>query len=139
MPRLTFKIGFSCQKHLEKSNDKISLGKRFFVIDIFDEFILCFLKWKQFFTTHLKWQPKKCKTLELILSENPLPVDPKGQGSIEGINVAQLMLDSLTTILVEPYWCPSHQYILLTQGPIPETFAKKYWELVGLKNSVFFE
>ena len=46
-------------------------------------------------------------------------------------------MDSLTTISVEPHWCPLHQFILLTQGPIPEIFMKKYWELTVLKNSVF--
>ena len=30
----------------------------------------------------------------------------------------------------------SHQFILLTQWPIPEIFAKKYWEVAVLKNSV---
>ena len=40
--------------------------------------------------------------------------------------VFELMSDSLTTILVEPYQCPSHQSILLTQGLIHEIFMKKY-------------
>ena len=44
---------------------------------------------------------------------------------------------SLTTIYVEQNQCPSHQLILLTQGPIPEILAKKYWRW-SLKNSVFF-
>ena len=43
--------------------------------------------------------------------------------------VLGLMLDSLTTILVELHWCPLLQSILLTQGLIPLNFAKKYWEL----------
>ena len=34
-------------------------------------------------------------------------------------------------------WCSSHQFILMTQGPILEIFVKKYWELTVLKNSVF--
>ena len=41
------------------------------------------------------------------------------------------------TIKIKPHWCPSHQFILLTQAPIPEIFAKKYWELMVLKNSLF--
>ena len=36
-------------------------------------------------------------------------------------------------------WCPSHQSILLTQGPIHEIFTKKFWELAILKNEIFFE
>ena len=38
----------------------------------------------------------------------------------------------LTTISVE-----SHQLILLTQGPIPEIFAKKHWDFGSLKISAF--
>ena len=34
------------------------------------------------------------------------------------------MSDSLTTIKVEQNQCPSHQLILLTQGPISEILAK---------------
>ena len=33
--------------------------------------------------------------------------------------------------------CPLHQFILLTQGPISKIFAKKYWELGEMKNSIF--
>ena len=33
------------------------------------------------------------------------------------------------TIWVEPHQWPSHQSILHIQGPIPEIFTKKYWEL----------
>ena len=51
--------------------------------------------------------------------------------------VFELMLDSLTTIEVEPNQCPSHQLILLTQGPIHEFFMKKYWELEELENEFF--
>ena len=47
------------------------------------------------------------------------------------------MSDSLTAIYVEPHQCPSHQPILLTQGPICESFAKIFWELAILKNVVF--
>ena len=47
------------------------------------------------------------------------------------------MSDSLTAIYVEPHQCPSHQPILLTQGPICESFAKIFWELAILKNIVF--
>ena len=39
------------------------------------------------------------------------------------------MSDSLTATKVETNQCPSHQSILLTQGPIHEIFMKKYWEL----------
>ena len=48
------------------------------------------------------------------------------------------MLDSLTTITVEPRWCPLHQSILLTQHPIHEILTKKYWELAELENDLFF-
>ena len=51
--------------------------------------------------------------------------------------VLELMSDSLTAIYVKPYQCPSHQSILLTQGPIHEIFMKKYWELAELENEVF--
>ena len=47
------------------------------------------------------------------------------------------MSDSLTAIYVEPHQCPLHQPILLTQGPICESFAKIFWELAILKNVVF--
>ena len=40
--------------------------------------------------------------------------------------VFELMSDSLTAIQVEKHQCPSHQSILLTQGPIHENFMKKY-------------
>ena len=52
--------------------------------------------------------------------------------------VLELMSDSLTAIQVEPNQCPSHQSILLTQGPIQEIFAKKFQELAILKNKLFF-
>ncbi len=51
--------------------------------------------------------------------------------------VFELMSDSLTAIYIEPHQCPSHQSILLTQGPICEIFTKIFWELAILKNSVF--
>ena len=51
--------------------------------------------------------------------------------------VFELMSDSLTAIYVEPHWCPSHQSILQTKGPICEIFAKNYWELAFLKNILF--
>ena len=51
--------------------------------------------------------------------------------------VLDLMSDSLMTILVEPKQCPSHQSILLTQGPIHQIFTKKFWELTILKNALF--
>ena len=40
--------------------------------------------------------------------------------------VFELISDSLTAISVEQNQCPSHQSILLTQGPICEIFAKKF-------------
>ena len=55
------------------------------------------------------------------------------------LTVFELMSDSLTVIQVEPHQCPSHQSILLIQGPIHEIFTKKYRELAILKNSGFFE
>ena len=51
--------------------------------------------------------------------------------------VLGLMSDSLTAIYVKSHRCPSHQSILLTQGPIHKIFTKKYWELAILKNVVF--
>ena len=48
--------------------------------------------------------------------------------------VLELTLHSLTTIQVEPHQCPSHQFILLIQGPTPKIFTKKYLELEELKN-----
>ena len=51
--------------------------------------------------------------------------------------VFELMPDSLTTVWVKPHQCPSHQSILLTQGPICEIFTKKFRELAILKNGHF--
>ena len=51
--------------------------------------------------------------------------------------VFELMSDSLMAIYVELHRCPSHHSILLTQGPIWEIFAKKFWELAILKNELF--
>ena len=51
--------------------------------------------------------------------------------------VFELLSDSLTAIYVELHQCPSHHSILLTQGPIWEIFAKKFWELAILKNELF--
>ena len=48
--------------------------------------------------------------------------------------VLDLKSDNLTTIEVEPHYCPLQQFILLTKEPIAEIFAKKYWELAELKN-----
>ena len=56
---------------------------------------------------------------------------------IHFLPVLEHMSDSLTAIQIEPYQCPSHQSILLTQGPIHEIFMKKYLELAELKNEVF--
>ena len=44
----------------------------------------------------------------------------------------------LTTKYVESHQCLLHQFILLTQGPIPEIFAIKYLELAELENDVLF-
>ena len=49
------------------------------------------------------------------------------------------MLDSLTTIEVEQNGCPSHQLILLTQGPICEILAKIAQLLVVVEKLSFFE
>ena len=51
--------------------------------------------------------------------------------------VFELLSDSLTATYVELHRCPSHHSILLTQGPISEIFAKKFWELAILKNELF--
>ena len=42
------------------------------------------------------------------------------------IPALELMLDSITTIKVEPHQCPLHESILQTQGQILEIFGKKY-------------
>ena len=47
------------------------------------------------------------------------------------------MLESLMAIKVEQHQCPSHQSILLTQGPIHEILAEFAQLLTKLKNSVF--
>ena len=52
--------------------------------------------------------------------------------------VLALMSDSLTATYIEPHQCPSHQSILLTQGPIHEILAEIAQLLAKLKNSVFF-
>ena len=51
--------------------------------------------------------------------------------------VFELTSASLTAIWVEPHQCPSHQSILLTQGPIHEILAEIAQLLAMLKNSVF--
>ena len=53
--------------------------------------------------------------------------------------VLELMSDSLTAIYIEPHQCPSHQSILLTQGPICEIFAKFFLRIVDFENLSFFE
>ena len=47
--------------------------------------------------------------------------------------VFEHMSDSLTTILVEPHQCSSHQFILFTQRPIPEILSENIenWRLFG--------
>ena len=51
----------------------------------------------------------------------------------------ELMSDSLTTIQVEQNQCPSHQSILLTQGPIHEILATIAQLLVVVEKLSFFE
>ena len=51
--------------------------------------------------------------------------------------VLDLMSDCLTNIYVKQHQCPSHQPILLTQGPIPEIFMNNFWKLEVLK-IIFF-
>ena len=60
----------------------------------------------------------------------------KGQKCIFCVFLAifELMSDSLTDIWIEPYQCPSHQSILLTQGPIHEIFTNnienwRFWKM----------
>ena len=53
--------------------------------------------------------------------------------------VFELMSDSLTTIQIEPYQCPLHQAILLTQRPIYEIFEKKILRIGGIENLSFFQ
>ena len=70
-----------------------------------------------------------------------------GLNDAKGIDVAQLIWpwgsptkaqkQPKTAIYVELNQCPSHHSILLTQGPIWEIFAKKFWELAILKNELF--
>ena len=79
---------------------------------------------KIFFEKKLKWRLKKGKTSLKTQKMHSLPV-------------FKLTLASLTAIWVEQNQCPSHQSILLTQGPIHEIFMKKYWELAELENEVF--
>ena len=45
--------------------------------------------------------------------------------------IFELTLDSLTTILVEPHQCPSHQSIILTQGPISGKKISKKMKIGG--------
>jgi hypothetical protein len=49
------------------------------------------------------------------------------------------MSDSLTTIKVEQNQCPSHQLILLTQGPICEILVKITQLLLVVEKLSFFE
>ena len=43
------------------------------------------------------------------------------------------------TIEVEPHQCTSHQFIILTQGPIPEIFVKKIMRIGEIEKLNFFE
>ena len=53
--------------------------------------------------------------------------------------VLELISDSHTAIYVKPYQCPSHQSILLTQGPICEILAT-IAQLLGVAEKLsFFE
>ena len=54
--------------------------------------------------------------------------------------VFAFMSDSLTTIEVELHQCPSHQSILLSQGPIHERAVfQTFWKPDCSPNSLFFE
>ena len=53
--------------------------------------------------------------------------------------VFELMSDSLTATYIEPHQCPSHQSILLTQGPICEIFAKIFLRIGDFEKRCFFE
>ena len=55
------------------------------------------------------------------------------------LSVFELTSDSLTTIYIEPHQCPSHQSILLTQGPIHEILAAIAQLLVVVEKLSFFE
>ena len=39
---------------------------------------------------------------------------------------------------VEPHQCSLHQFIIFTQGPIPEFFVKKHWGLAEKQNQFFW-
>ena len=53
--------------------------------------------------------------------------------------VLELLSDSLTAIYVEPYQCPLHQSILLTQGPICKILATIAQFLGVAEKLSFFE
>ena len=55
------------------------------------------------------------------------------------LSVFELTSDSLSTIQVEPHQCPSHQSILLTQGPIHEILAEIAQLLVVVEKLSFFK
>ena len=55
------------------------------------------------------------------------------------LSVFELTSDSRSTIQVEPHQCPSHQSILLTQGPIHEILAEIAQLLVVVEKLSFSE
>ena len=75
--------------------------------------------------------------------EKPFIVQKKMIPHIKGLDFSQrwskkkFKMADLENWEVETFQCPSHQSILLTQGPIHEIFMKKYWELAELENEVF--
>jgi hypothetical protein len=53
--------------------------------------------------------------------------------------VFELTVDSLSAIQVKPHQWPSHQSILLTQGPIHKIFTKKNLRIGDFGKLSFFE
>ena len=112
-------------------NQNFSVYSRLNILEVNGEKVLAIPK--DFF--HMLEYLKRFWTF-LVLTLLDLTLEQLVQGSIELIGFG-LMLDSLTTILVKPHQCPSHQSILLTQEPICENFVKMFWEVAILKISVF--
>ena len=48
-------------------------------------------------------------------------------------------MENLTTIWIELHSWPTHEFLLLDQGPFPEILVKKCSELVDLKNCLFLK
>ena len=49
------------------------------------------------------------------------------------------IFELMSALQAEPHQCPSHQFILLTQGPICEILAEIAQLLVVVENLSFFE